>query len=60
MNRIVRAIVDRILKLSVMPFFLRVPSSLNMADPPSRGAAVENFLHVGSKKGIIAAMASLK
>ena len=59
-NRIVCAIADRILQLSIMPFFLWVPSRFNMADAPSRGASVANFLQVGSKKGIVSAMGSFK
>ena len=59
-NRVVCVIADRILQLSIMPFFLWVPSRYNMADAPSRGASVENFLQIESKKAIAAAMAALK
>lgn len=59
-NRIVCSIVDRILSLSIMPFFLWVPSCFNMADAPSRGAPVVGFQQVGSNKGIVAAMARIK
>ena len=59
-NRVVCLIADRILHLSIMPCFLWVPSSFNLADAPSRGVSVRGFQHVDSKKGIAAAMAGLK
>ena len=52
--------IDRVVQLSVMPYFLWVPSSMNLADPPSRGLPIHGFSKVDAKKGVSVAMSCLK
>ena len=59
-HQIVCGIVDRIVRFSVMPFFLWVPSRYNLADKPSRGIMLQGFVKVEAKKGISAVMSDLK
>ena len=59
-NRIICAIADRILQLSIVPFFLWVPSRYNLADAPSRGVSPSGFLELDAKKSIATAMRAIK
>ena len=59
-HKVICGIVDSLLRLSVAPFFLWVPSRFNLADAPSRGLVVQDFCDVDAKKGIAAAMTDMR